>query len=423
MEKAILVNLSTNKREKEEAADSMMELELLAKAAGAQVVAKVFQYRPQISPKYFIGEGKVEEITRLKEEMEADLIIFDHNLTPIQQRSLEEKIQARVIDRTQLILDIFAQRARSSEGKLQVELAQLTYLLPRLTGKGRTLSRLGGGIGTRGPGEKKLEEDRRRILKRINKINQEISKLQKRREIQRQARRESPVPIVSLIGYTSAGKSTLFNRLTKESTLVSPNLFATLDPLLRRVELADGAYFLLSDTVGFIRKLPLELVTSFRATLEEIEEASCLLHVIDLASPRVNEQIEAVEKTLEEIGINNIPIIKVYNKIDLLPNRSQLLSLNEKSDNRSVYISALTGEGIDSLLKKIRSLLFDHFQLFKLKIPRHQAELVTSLGRWALITRKVDNDDYIELTLLAEPQKMKPFFGYLDGGKEGEAQI
>ncbi len=198
MEKAILVNLATNQREKEEAADSLTELELLTRAAGAEVVARIFQFRLKISPKYFIGEGKVEEIAHLKKETGANLIIFDHNLTPIQQRSLEEKIQARVIDRTQLILDIFAQRARSSEGKLQVELAQLTYLLPRLMGKGKSLSRLGGGIGTRGPGEKKLEEDRRRILKRINKINQEISRLQMRRKIQRQGRRESPVPLVLL---------------------------------------------------------------------------------------------------------------------------------------------------------------------------------------------------------------------------------
>ncbi len=423
MERAILVNLATNQREKEEAADSMTELALLAKAAGAEVVAQVFQFRQKISPKYFIGEGKVEEIAQLKEQTEANLIIFDHNLTPIQQRSLEEKIQARVIDRTQLILDIFAQRARSSEGKLQVELAQLTYLLPRLTGKGRFLSRLGGGIGTRGPGEKKLEEDRRRILKRINKINEEIAKLQKRRQIQRQARRENPVPVVSLIGYTSAGKSTLFNQLTKESTLVSANLFATLDPLLRRVELPDGTYFLLSDTVGFIKKLPVELVTSFRATLEEIEEASCLLHVIDLASPRANEQEEAVEKTLEEIGINKIPIIKVYNKIDLLPHRQELLSLNERTDNHSVYISALTGEGIDSLLRKLRSLLFDRFRFFELKISRKQADLISSLSRWTIITRKLERNEYIELTVLAEPKNMGPFLRYLNGGKQGEAKI
>lgn len=423
MEKAILVNLATNQREKEEAADSLTELELLTRAAGAEVVARIFQFRLKISPKYFIGEGKVEEIAHLKKETGANLIIFDHNLTPIQQRSLEEKIQARVIDRTQLILDIFAQRARSSEGKLQVELAQLTYLLPRLMGKGKSLSRLGGGIGTRGPGEKKLEEDRRRILKRINKINQEISRLQMRRKIQRQGRRESPVPLVSLIGYTSAGKSTLFNRLAQESTLVSPLLFATLDPLLRRVELPDGTYFLLSDTVGFIKKLPVELVTSFRATLEEIEEASCLLHVIDLASPRSDDQVEAVEKTLDQIGINDIPVIKVYNKIDLLPNRQDLLSLNERSDIRTVYISALTGEGVNSLLRKLHSLLFDRFQRFELKIPREQADLVSSLGKWTLITKKVERNDHIELTVLAKPENMGSFLRYLDGGKQGEAKI
>jgi GTP-binding protein HflX len=417
MEKAILVNLATNPQEKIEADDSMEELELLTKAAGAVVVAKVFQSRPKISPKYFIGEGKVEEIIQLKEAKAADLIIFDHNLTPIQQRSLEEKIQTKVIDRTQLILDIFAQRARSSEGKLQVELAQLTYLLPRLTGKGRALSRLGGGIGTRGPGEKKLEEDRRRIQKRITKINREIAHLQERRSLQRKVRKKSPIPVVSLVGYTSAGKSTLFNRLTLESTLVSPNLFATLDPLLRRVSFPDGAYFFLSDTVGFIKKLPVELITSFRATLEEIEEATCLLHVIDLSSSRVEDQAETVEKTLVEIGVNDVPILRVYNKIDLLPHRQELLSLNDKTEDRSVYISALTGEGIASLLTKLRSILFRRRLSYRLKIPREKASLISSLLPWAIITEKMETNSHVALKVIAEPEAMKPFLIYSDEGE------
>ncbi len=417
MEKAILVNLATNQQEKAGAPESMEELELLARAAGATVVAKVFQYRAKISPKYFIGEGKVEEITRLKEERGADLVIFDHNLTPVQQRSLEDTIQAKVIDRTQLILDIFAQRARSSEGKLQVELAQLTYLLPRLTGKGQSLSRLGGGIGTRGPGEKKLEEDRRRILKRILRINREIAALQKRRSTQRKARRQSVVPLVSLVGYTSAGKSTLFNRLAGEATLVSPNLFATLDPLIRRVVFPDGTYFLLSDTVGFIKKLPVELVSSFRATLEEIQAAKCLIHVVDFSSSRVDEQIEVVEKTLEEIGVNDIPIIRAYNKVDLLANAAELFSLNERLKNNCVYISALTGEGVSHLLQKLRGLLFPGWRSFRLRIPKEKTSLLKSLLRWTMITEKMESNDHIELQIMAEPRAVEPFLIY---SAEGE---
>jgi GTP-binding protein HflX len=252
MEKAILVHLATNKKEKTEAEESMLELKGLALTAGAKVVEEIFQFRPEISPKYLIGKGKVSEIASSKEETQANLIIFDHNLSPIQQQSLEDEIQTKVIDRTQLILDIFAQRARSKEGKLQVELAQLNYFLPRLLGKGEALSRLGGGIGTRGPGEKKLEEDRRRIQDRISKIKKEMISLQGRRTSQRKSRKKSPVPVASLVGYTNAGKSTLFNCLSREKIFTSPQLFATLDPILRRVSFSDGLYFFLSDTVGQI---------------------------------------------------------------------------------------------------------------------------------------------------------------------------
>jgi len=397
MEKAILIHLSTNKKDKLEAEESMKELRGLAHTAGAEIVEEIFQFRPDISPKYLIGEGKVSEISQLKEETEAELIIFDNDLRPIQQRNLEDDIQAKVIDRTQLILDIFAQRARSKEGKLQVELAQLNYYLPRLLGKGTALSRLGGGIGTRGPGEKKLEEDRRKIQERISKIKNEILKIQKRRATQRKRRKKGLIPVVSLVGYTNAGKSTLFNTLTHEKMFTSPQLFATLDPILRRVSLSDGLHFFLSDTVGFIKKLPVELITSFRATLEELKEADCILHVIDITSSTFERQITAVEATLSDIGIPDIPVINIFNKIDLLPNKEELLGKNQSSDGRSIHVSAKTGDGIPDLKGHLRSVLFRGMELFYLRIPKSQKELVESFSRWTVILKKRENGDYSEL--------------------------
>jgi len=418
MEKAILVNLVTNKKEKLEAEESMEELQGLARAAGACVVRKIFQFRSTISPKYFIGEGKVEELVQMKDELDANLVIFDHNLSPTQQRSLENKIQSKVIDRTQLILDIFAQRARSNEGKLQVELAQLNYLLPRLVGKGISLSRLGGGIGTRGPGEKKLEEDRRRILDRISKIKKDIQGIQKRRANQRKSRRKSPVPTVSLVGYTSVGKSTLFNQLSQEKMFTSPQLFATLDPVLRRVSYSDGLYFFLSDTVGFIKKLPVELITSFKATLEEVKEADCVCHIIDITSDSSQRQAEAVETILEKIGVSEVPIIKVFNKIDLLPNKEELLDKNGHMDNRAIYLSAKTGEGIASLKEKIRALLFKEFQLFYLRIPKAKKEIIHSFPKWSQVLKKRETRDYFELKVMANPQKILNYLPYLKRGEE-----
>jgi GTP-binding protein HflX len=418
MEKAILVHLATTQKEKMEAEESLEELAQLAAAAGALVVDRVFQSRPRMSPKYFVGEGKAEELARLRKEHRADLIIFDHNLSPTQQRSLEERIEAKVVDRTQLILDIFARRARSNEGKLQVELARLTYLLPRLSGKGASLSRLGAGIRTRGPGEMKLEEDRRRIGDRISRIRREIAEVQKRRENQRESRRRSPVPTVSLVGYTSAGKSTLFNALCREAVVTSPALFATLDPILRRVEYPDGVYFFLSDTVGFIRKLPLELVSSFQATLEEIREADCLLHVIDLTSPSSEERARAVESILAEIGGRNIPLIRVFNKIDLLPSREDLLARNESAGDRTAYISAKTGEGIPSLKDKVRRLLFERYNLYHLRVPKAQRELITSLEHWSLVLRKREDGDFAEIKIMANPKFMVNYLPYIVQGEE-----
>ncbi len=417
MEKAILVHLATDKKEKEEAEESMRELRGLALTAGARVVGEVFQVRPKVSPKYLIGEGKVPEIVQLKERTGADLIIFDHNLRPVQQRNLEERIQAAVIDRTQLILDIFAQRARSREGKLQVELAQLSYFLPRLLGKGKALSRLGGGIGTRGPGEKKLEEDRRRILDRIARIKAEIKSIQKRRSHQRERRKKSPIPVVSLVGYTNAGKSTIFNALSREKAFTSPHLFSTLDPVLRRVSYPDGLCFLLSDTVGFIKKIPIELISSFRATLEEIREADAILHVIDATSSTCESQAEAVESTLSEIGVHDIPLIKLFNKIDLLPHKDDLLKKNASADT-IIYASAKTGEGIPDLKERLRTVLFNDMEVFYLRIPNSESGLVESLARWTVVLKKRENSDYSELKIMARPGSLINYATYIKRGEQ-----
>jgi GTP-binding protein HflX len=418
MEKAILIHLITGRENKIDAEESMDELKGLARAAGANVARALYQSKPDISPKYFIGEGKVSEIVNLKHKLQADLIIFDHNLTPIQQRSLEDTIEGKVIDRTQLILDIFAQRARSKEGKLQVEMAQLNYYLPRLLGKGKSLSRLGGGIGTRGPGEKKLEEDRRRIQERISRIKKEILRIQKRRADQRKSRKRGPVPVVSLVGYTSAGKSTLFNLLSQEKMLTSPKLFATLDPVIRRIRFSDGLYFFLSDTVGFIKKLPKELITAFRATLEEIKESDCICHIIDITSTNSRSQVQAVEQILSEIGITDIPLLKIFNKIDLISNKEILLKNNQTADKNTVYISAKTEEGVHNLKENLRNILYKGFELFTLQIPKSKQELIHSFHKWSVVLKKREKDDFYEFKIMANPEMLINFLPYIRRGEE-----
>jgi len=417
MEHAILVHVSTSSYEKERVEESIEELQGLAEAAGAKVIGKIFQYRQNKNPKYLVGKGKVAEIIARKEELQADLIIFDHNLSPIQQRNLEDEIKGKVIDRTQLILDIFAQRAQSKEGKLQVELAQLNYFLPRLLGKGQALSRLGGGIGTRGPGEKKLEEDRRRIQDKIARIKQDIAKVQKRRAQQRQSRIKGITPIVSMIGYTNTGKSTLFNSLSREKMLSSPQLFATLDPVIRRVNLSDGLYFFLSDTVGFIHKLPIQLIESFKATLEEIREAQCLCHVIDITSPHCLSQVESVKNILSDLGVTDIPVIEVLNKIDLLPNKSELLTKNRARNSLKVYVSAKTGEGIPSLKRIFRQILFKDMKLFYLRIPKSEEGAIKSFPKWSVVLKRREHDDFHELKIMANPKHILNYLPYIKRGE------
>jgi GTP-binding protein HflX len=299
-----------------------------------------------------------------------------------------------------------------------VELAQLVYRLPRLRGKGLSLTQQGAGIGTRGPGEKKLEVDRRRITDRITKLKRDIDGLEKRRSSQRESRRKSPVPAVSLVGYTSAGKSTLFNRLAEERRYTSPNLFSTLDPLLRRVSLADGAYFFLTDTVGFIKKLPVELVTSFRATLEEVGEADCICHVVDVSSPSCEHQLAAVESVLADLGIAGVPVIKILNKIDLLPEEERALLLARNADGRSrtVALSAKTGEGVPDLLGRLREVLFAGHKVYTLRVPKETREITDSLARRSLVLKKRESDGFVEFKVLADPAGIVNFLPYVEQG-------
>jgi len=335
----------------------MEELGELARSAGAAVVGSVIQDRPRRDPATLIGKGKAAEVGRLADEKAADVIVFDDELTPAQQRNLEEAVERKTLDRTQLILDIFARRARTREGRLQVELAQLDYMLPRLAGKGVLLSRLGGGIGTRGPGETKLETDRRRIRTRIAQVRREIEKVRRDRNTRRVGRQRgsNPSPQVALVGYTNAGKSTLFSALTRAETAVSDLLFMTLDPLVRRAPLGGGQDVLLVDTVGFIQKLPHSLVAAFRATLEELTSADLLLHVMDASADDLEEREAAVEAVLAEIGAQDRPRIVVLNKLDRTPEaRARNL---QAARSGSVLVSARTGAGLEGLKDAIAARL------------------------------------------------------------------
>jgi GTP-binding protein HflX len=427
-EKSILAALFDPHTRDSEINCIMEEMELLTRSAGGEVVEIFPQKRRPPDPRYLIGLGKVEEIKNFACSHDVNLIIFYNQLTNVQQRNLEKFFDMKVIDRTRLILDVFATRARSLEGKLQVELAQLLYLLPRLTGKGIGLSRLGGGIGTRGPGETKLEADRRTINKRIALIQQKLEKVIQNRDVQRQNRKANPIPVVSLVGYTSAGKSTLFRSLTGEETPISPLLFSTLDPLLRRVELneiEEGYGFLLSDTVGFIRQMPKELFQAFQATLEEIVQSDIILHIIDVSDPDYLSRKEEVQSVLDHLKIPNEKIIHVYNKIDLVekyraPETNPITGIMGPSNNEptehteytedtgKIFISAALKLGLKELKKAIFTKYFSDYRRYRIRVPKGVIN-PDSIPYWAIVLTKNFQEGMLNIEILCSQENMVKF--------------
>ena len=366
-EKAVLAALRLPKQPRFQVDESLDELGRLAESAGAEVVGRMTQDRRAPTPGLYFGKGKVEELREWSREQGANLMISDDSLSPIQERNLGGSLGLKVIDRTALILDIFAQRARTMEGKLQVELAQLSYLLPRLVGQWKHLERLGGGIGTRGPGETQLESDRRMIRHRIQKLRDELKRVRVHRRLVRDRRQATGYPVVALVGYTNAGKTTLLNQLTGAARVAADRLFVTLDPAARLVSAPGHAPFILTDTVGFIRKLPHQLVAAFKATLEELAEADLLVHVVDASHPGLEEQMAAVESLLAELELAERPSIVVLNKVDRLDHDSALASLTARFNG--VALSARTGQGVETLLERIGQHFRPRTERLRLLIP------------------------------------------------------
>jgi len=389
-QRALLVGTGTGAHSQEEAEAGLDELALLADTAGADTVEAVLQRRRTPDPATYIGKGKAEELRDLAHTLDVDVVIVDDELTPAQQRNLEHLFKVDVVDRVALILDIFAQHATSQDGAVQVELAQLRYRLPRLRGRGTELSQQCGGIGTRGPGETQLEVDRRRLLRRIQRLERDLKDLGATRATQRKARRRRAIPTVALVGYTNAGKSTLLNRLTDAGVLVENQLFSTLDPTTRRLRLPGGETVLLSDTVGFVRRLPHQLVDAFRSTLEEVVDADLLLHVVDVGAPDAEARIAAVETVLREIDADEVPVLYVWNKADLVDPEIVEESLRAHD---SVAVSAATGTGIDDLLHAIADRLRARARIVECFVPYDRADVLAALHRAGEVLVEVHDDD------------------------------
>ena len=400
--------------------ESMAEFRELATSAGAEVVGEAIQRRDKLDPATLIGRGKLAEIAGAVAGSAANLVLFDHDLSPSQQRNIEREVHARIIDRTQLILDIFARHARTREGQLQVELAQLEYLLPRLTGRGAEMSQLGGGIGTRGPGETQLETDRRKIFRRMRHVQEQLENVRRVRAQQRQRRESVPVETVALVGYTNAGKSTLFNALTQADVLTSSRMFATLDPTLRSIALPSKRKVLFSDTVGFIRNLPHTLVTSFRATLEEVQRAALILHVSDASSDNVAEQQEQVEKVLRELEAHDKPTLRVLNKIDLL-SKAEREALAK--DDKIVQVSAVKGSGLDTLLVRIdETLKADPLSRMEVSVPQSEGKVLSMIEARGTVLRREYARDRVQLTVEGPQSLLRRLRSFQQSGPNRHAK-
>jgi GTP-binding protein HflX len=385
-----------------DAEESIAELRALAESAGAKIVGQIVQRRDRIDPATLIGAGKLEEIAGAAASVNADLLLFDHDLSPSQQRNIEKIVDRRVIDRTQLILDIFARHARTREGQLQVELAQLQYMLPRLAGRGVEMSQLGGGIGTRGPGETQLETDRRKIYRRVRNVEQQLENVRRVRTQQRARRESAPVATVALVGYTNAGKSTLFNALTHAGVLSSARMFATVDPTIRGVDLPSKRKVLLSDTVGFIRSLPHTLVSAFRATLEEVQRASLILHVSDASSRLSAEQDAQVEIVLKELEAEKKPRLRVMNKVDLLDDEVAQGLIADARGGNTVYVSAVEGTGLKELLARIDAMIEeDPVSRVRVSVPQSEGKLLALLEAKARIYSRKYKGGAVEMEVEA----------------------